>query len=135
MWYVVCVCMCSVAQGDCERREYMCSVCIYMSVCVVDMCTCVRHVQCVCTPQLWEAPPASPKSSPAGRGLAYLRHKRRELSPPSVPRCQEERDQLQTELEQKQQEAERRNAMYEEELGGQRDLVRAMKRRVLELIQ
>uniref|UniRef100_M3YYJ6 RUN and FYVE domain-containing protein 4 n=3 Tax=Mustela putorius furo TaxID=9669 RepID=M3YYJ6_MUSPF len=50
-------------------------------------------------------------------------------------RCQEERDQLQTELEQKQQEAERRNAMYEEELGGQQDLVRAMKRRVLELIQ
>uniref|UniRef100_A0A2I3G0E1 RUN and FYVE domain-containing protein 4 n=1 Tax=Nomascus leucogenys TaxID=61853 RepID=A0A2I3G0E1_NOMLE len=35
----------------------------------------------------------------------------------------------------KQQEAERRDAMYQEELGGQRDLVQAMKRRVLELIQ
>lgn len=39
------------------------------------------------------------------------------------------------ELEQKQQEAERRDAMYEEELGRQRDLTHAMKRRVLELIQ
>lgn len=54
---------------------------------------------------------------------------------PSVPRCQEERAQLQAELEQKQQETERRDAMYEKELGGQRDLVHAMKRRVLELIQ
>ncbi|KAL2775065.1 RUN and FYVE domain-containing protein 4 [Daubentonia madagascariensis] len=50
-------------------------------------------------------------------------------------RCQEERAQLQAQLEQKQQEAERRDAMYQEELGGQRDLVQAMKRRVLELIQ
>ncbi|XP_060157434.1 RUN and FYVE domain-containing protein 4 [Globicephala melas] len=50
-------------------------------------------------------------------------------------RCQEERARLQAELEHKQQEAERKGAMYEEELGGQRDLVRAMKRRVLELIQ
>ncbi|XP_057601123.1 RUN and FYVE domain-containing protein 4 isoform X3 [Hippopotamus amphibius kiboko] len=50
-------------------------------------------------------------------------------------RCQAERARLQAELEQKQQEAERRDAMYEEELGGQQDLVRAMKRRVLELIQ
>ncbi|XP_074169197.1 RUN and FYVE domain-containing protein 4 [Rhinolophus sinicus] len=50
-------------------------------------------------------------------------------------RCQEERAQLQAELEQKQQETERRDAMYEKELGGQRDLVHAMKRRVLELIQ
>ncbi|ELW49181.1 C-X-C chemokine receptor type 2 [Tupaia chinensis] len=52
-----------------------------------------------------------------------------------LSRCQEERARLQAELEQKQQEADRRAAMYEEELGGQRDLVRAMKRRVLELIQ
>ena len=50
-------------------------------------------------------------------------------------RCQEERARLQAELEQEQQEAERRGAMYEEELRGQRDLVHAMKRRVLELIQ
>ncbi|XP_032967824.1 RUN and FYVE domain-containing protein 4 isoform X2 [Rhinolophus ferrumequinum] len=50
-------------------------------------------------------------------------------------RCQEERAQLQAELEQKQQDTERRDAMYEKELGGQRDLVHAMKRRVLELIQ
>ncbi|XP_057601124.1 RUN and FYVE domain-containing protein 4 isoform X4 [Hippopotamus amphibius kiboko] len=53
----------------------------------------------------------------------------------SSPKCQAERARLQAELEQKQQEAERRDAMYEEELGGQQDLVRAMKRRVLELIQ
>ncbi|XP_068400578.1 RUN and FYVE domain-containing protein 4 isoform X1 [Eschrichtius robustus] len=52
-----------------------------------------------------------------------------------LSRCQEERARLQAELEQKQREAERKGAMYEEELGGQRDLVRAMKRRVLELIQ
>ncbi|XP_034863050.1 RUN and FYVE domain-containing protein 4 [Mirounga leonina] len=52
-----------------------------------------------------------------------------------LSRCQEERARLQTELEQKLQEAERRDTMYEEELGGQRDLVRAMKMRVLELIQ
>lgn len=50
-------------------------------------------------------------------------------------RCQEERAQLQAELEQKQREAERRSAMYEEELRGQRDLIQAMKRRVLELIR
>ncbi|XP_008593067.1 PREDICTED: RUN and FYVE domain-containing protein 4-like, partial [Galeopterus variegatus] len=49
--------------------------------------------------------------------------------------CQEERARLQAELEQKQQEAERRDAMYGEELGGQQALVQAMKRRVLELIQ
>lgn len=52
-----------------------------------------------------------------------------------VPRCQAERAHLQVILEQKQREAERRNAMYEKELEGQRDLVQAMKRRVLELIQ
>ncbi|XP_023397396.1 RUN and FYVE domain-containing protein 4 [Loxodonta africana] len=52
-----------------------------------------------------------------------------------LSRCQEERAQLQAELEQKQQEAERRDAMYQKELGGQRDLVKAMKKRVLELIQ
>ncbi|XP_023366137.1 RUN and FYVE domain-containing protein 4 [Otolemur garnettii] len=50
-------------------------------------------------------------------------------------RCQEERALLQTQLEQKQQEAERRDAMYQEELGGQRDLIQLMKKRVLELIQ
>ena len=55
--------------------------------------------------------------------------------PSSVPRCQEERARLQAELEQKQREAERKDAAYEKELGGQRDLVRAMKSRVLELIQ
>lgn len=58
-----------------------------------------------------------------------------ELSLPCVPRCQEERAGLQAALEQRQQEAERRGTAYEEELAGQRDLVRAMKRRVLELIQ
>ncbi|XP_025785685.1 RUN and FYVE domain-containing protein 4 [Puma concolor] len=52
-----------------------------------------------------------------------------------LSRCQEERARLQTELEQNQQEAERRDTMYEKELGGQRDLVHAMKMRVLELIQ
>ncbi|XP_005395725.1 PREDICTED: RUN and FYVE domain-containing protein 4 isoform X2 [Chinchilla lanigera] len=50
-------------------------------------------------------------------------------------RCEEERAQLQAELRQKQQEAERRDATYEEELRGQRDLIQAMKRRMLELIQ
>ncbi|XP_019061213.2 RUN and FYVE domain-containing protein 4 isoform X3 [Fukomys damarensis] len=50
-------------------------------------------------------------------------------------RCEEERAQLQAELGQKQQEAKRRDAMYKEELGGQRDLIQAMKRRMLELIQ
>ncbi|XP_021099914.1 RUN and FYVE domain-containing protein 4 isoform X2 [Heterocephalus glaber] len=50
-------------------------------------------------------------------------------------RCEEERDQLRAELGQKQQEARRRKAMYEEELGEQRDLIQAMKRRMLELIQ
>ncbi|EHB02460.1 RUN and FYVE domain-containing protein 4 [Heterocephalus glaber] len=49
-------------------------------------------------------------------------------------RCEEERDQLRAELGQKQQEARRRKAMYEEELGEQRDLIQAMKRRMLELI-
>ncbi|CAI9165111.1 unnamed protein product [Rangifer tarandus platyrhynchus] len=52
-----------------------------------------------------------------------------------LSRCQEERARLQAELEQKQREAERKDAVYEKELGGQRDLVRAMKSRVLELIQ
>ncbi|KAM5228722.1 RUN and FYVE domain-containing protein 4 [Ctenodactylus gundi] len=50
-------------------------------------------------------------------------------------RCEEERARLQTELEQKQREAERRDAMYEEELGRQQDLIRAVKRKLLELIQ
>ncbi|XP_037066181.1 RUN and FYVE domain-containing protein 4 isoform X4 [Peromyscus leucopus] len=49
-------------------------------------------------------------------------------------RCQAERAHLQVMLEQTQQEAERRDAMREKELEGQRDLVQAMKRRVLELI-
>lgn len=51
-----------------------------------------------------------------------------------LSRCQKERALLQAKLEQKQQEAERRDAMYQTELEGQRDLVQAMKRRVLELI-
>lgn len=51
-----------------------------------------------------------------------------------LSRCQKERALLQVKLEQKQQEAERRDAMYQTELEGQRDLVQAMKRRVLELI-
>lgn len=50
-------------------------------------------------------------------------------------RSQEERHRLQAELEQREQEAGRRAALYEDELGGQRDLVQAMKKRVLELIQ
>ncbi|KAG8520872.1 RUN and FYVE domain-containing protein 4 [Galemys pyrenaicus] len=52
-----------------------------------------------------------------------------------LSRCQEERAQLQVELEQKRQEAERRGAGYAEELGGQQDLIHALKRRVLELTQ
>ncbi|KAM7339592.1 hypothetical protein ACRRTK_000207 [Alexandromys fortis] len=52
-----------------------------------------------------------------------------------LSRCEAERARLQMMLEQKQQEAERKDAMFEKELEGQRDLVRAMKRRVLELIQ
>ncbi|XP_052048603.1 RUN and FYVE domain-containing protein 4 [Apodemus sylvaticus] len=51
-----------------------------------------------------------------------------------LSRCQEERALLQEMLEQKQQEASRRDAMYQKELEGQRDLVQAMKRRVFELI-
>jgi hypothetical protein len=47
-----------------------------------------------------------------------------------VPRCLGERAQLQAELEQKQQEAEKRDAMYEEELREQQDLAQAMKTRV-----
>ncbi|XP_073927782.1 RUN and FYVE domain-containing protein 4 isoform X1 [Castor canadensis] len=50
-------------------------------------------------------------------------------------RCLGERAQLQAELEQKQQEAEKRDAMYEEELREQQDLAQAMKTRVLELIR
>lgn len=50
-------------------------------------------------------------------------------------RCEEERAQLQAELRQKQEEAKKKEAMYEEELGGQRDLIQAMKRKMLELIQ
>ncbi|XP_012301806.2 RUN and FYVE domain-containing protein 4 isoform X2 [Aotus nancymaae] len=52
-----------------------------------------------------------------------------------LSRCQKERAELQAQLKQKQEEAERRDAMYQEELGGHRDLVQAMKRRLLELIQ
>ncbi|XP_051046406.1 C-X-C chemokine receptor type 2 isoform X1 [Phodopus roborovskii] len=52
-----------------------------------------------------------------------------------LSRCQAERSQLQVILEQERQEAERRDAMYEKELEGQKDLVRAMKMRVLELIR
>ncbi|KAM4836350.1 RUN and FYVE domain-containing protein 4 [Thomomys bottae] len=52
-----------------------------------------------------------------------------------LSRYQGENTRLQTELEQKQWEAEKRDAMYEEELRGQRDLVQTMKKRVLELIQ
>ncbi|XP_021519997.1 RUN and FYVE domain-containing protein 4-like isoform X2 [Meriones unguiculatus] len=51
-----------------------------------------------------------------------------------LSRCQTERAQLQAMLEHRQQETERRNAMYEKELEVQRDLIQAMKRRVLELI-
>ncbi|KAI6053828.1 RUFY4 [Marmota monax] len=50
-----------------------------------------------------------------------------------LSRCQEERARLQADLEQQHQEAERRDALYKKELGGQRDLVQAMKMRVLEL--
>ncbi|KAM6178398.1 RUN and FYVE domain-containing protein 4 [Rhynchocyon petersi] len=49
--------------------------------------------------------------------------------------CHEERAQLQAELERRHQEAERKDAIHQEELQGQRDLVQAMKRRMLELIQ
>nr|XP_045003576.1 RUN and FYVE domain-containing protein 4 [Jaculus jaculus]XP_045003577.1 RUN and FYVE domain-containing protein 4 [Jaculus jaculus]XP_045003578.1 RUN and FYVE domain-containing protein 4 [Jaculus jaculus] len=59
-----------------------------------------------------------------------LRALREQLS-----RCQRQKARLQAELEQERQEAERRDATYEGELAGQRDLVQAMKRRVLELIR
>ncbi|XP_049624895.1 RUN and FYVE domain-containing protein 4 [Suncus etruscus] len=52
-----------------------------------------------------------------------------------LQRCQEEKAQLQAQLQREHQEAERRDAVFEEELGRQQDLVRTMKRRVLELIQ
>lgn len=52
-----------------------------------------------------------------------------------LQRCQEEKAQLQVQLQKEHQEAERRDAVFEEELGRQQDLVRTMKRRVLELIQ
>ncbi|XP_045414853.1 RUN and FYVE domain-containing protein 4 [Lemur catta] len=74
--------------------------------------------------ELWKAKELAQRQEQLLRGLQEQLH-----------RCQEERAQLQAQLEQKQQEAERRDAMYQEELGGQRDLVQAMKRRVLELIQ
>ncbi|XP_058520984.1 RUN and FYVE domain-containing protein 4 isoform X2 [Ochotona princeps] len=50
-------------------------------------------------------------------------------------RCWEEGSRLREEQEQEQQEAERRTAWFEEELREQQDLVQALKRRVLELIQ
>ncbi|XP_029395208.1 RUN and FYVE domain-containing protein 4 isoform X3 [Mus pahari] len=89
---------------------------------------------------------SSPQISDPGYGLqlaeeqaqcqAQLRAQEAELQAlqEQLSRCQEERALLQTKLEQKQQEAERRDAMYQKELEGQRDLVQAMKRRVLELI-
>uniref|UniRef100_A0A8D2BBR0 RUN and FYVE domain-containing protein 4 n=1 Tax=Sciurus vulgaris TaxID=55149 RepID=A0A8D2BBR0_SCIVU len=52
-----------------------------------------------------------------------------------LSRCQEEKAWLQAEMEQKQQEAERRDAMYGQQLGEQRVLIQAMKMRVLELTQ
>ncbi|XP_054578827.1 RUN and FYVE domain-containing protein 4 [Eptesicus fuscus] len=73
----------------------------------------------------------------AGHQEQLLKEQERELKAmqEQLSRCQEERASLQAALEQRQQEAERRNAMYEEELAGQRDLIHDMKRRVLELIQ
>ncbi|XP_020858433.1 RUN and FYVE domain-containing protein 4 [Phascolarctos cinereus] len=50
-------------------------------------------------------------------------------------RCQEQQAQLRTELEQRQQEAEKREDRYQQELKEQHELVRAMKRRMVELIQ
>ncbi|XP_037704498.1 RUN and FYVE domain-containing protein 4 isoform X2 [Choloepus didactylus] len=66
-----------------------------------------------------------------------LKEQQRELKAlqEQLNRYQEEKACLQAELEQKREEAERKDAMYQEELGGQQDLVRAMKRRVLELTQ
>ncbi|EPQ18416.1 RUN and FYVE domain-containing protein 4 [Myotis brandtii] len=66
-----------------------------------------------------------------------LKEQERELKAlqEQLSRCQEERAGLQAALEQRQQEAERRDTMYEKELAGQQDLIHAMKRRVLELIQ
>ena len=72
---------------------------------------------------------------PLSPAQTHMLHRPPRTQPSSVPRCQEERARLQAELEQKQREAERKDAVYEKELGGQRDLVRAMKSRVLELIQ
>ncbi|XP_054977244.1 RUN and FYVE domain-containing protein 4 [Sorex araneus] len=52
-----------------------------------------------------------------------------------LSRCREEKAQLQAQLGQVRLEAERKAATSKEELGRQQDLVRAMKRRVLELVQ
>uniref|UniRef100_A0A4X2JZI8 C-X-C chemokine receptor type 2 n=1 Tax=Vombatus ursinus TaxID=29139 RepID=A0A4X2JZI8_VOMUR len=50
-------------------------------------------------------------------------------------RCQVQQAQLRTELEQRQQEAEKREYQYQQELKEQHELVRAMKRRMVEMIQ
>ena len=113
-----------------------CGCVVWVSVwCGCVVCGVGECVVCVCTLAAG-APPASRVGlrslSPAQTQM--LRCPLR-TQPSSVPRCQEERARLQAELEQKQREAERKDAVYEEELGGQRDLVRAIKSRVLELIQ
>ncbi|KAM9031487.1 RUN and FYVE domain-containing protein 4 isoform 1-T2 [Sarcophilus harrisii] len=66
--------------------------------------------------------------------LMTLEEKLRELQE-QLFRCQEQQTQLKVELEQRQQEAEKREDQYQQELKEQHELVQAMKRRMVELIQ
>ncbi|XP_051846470.1 RUN and FYVE domain-containing protein 4 [Antechinus flavipes] len=66
--------------------------------------------------------------------LMTLEEKVRELQE-QLFRCQEQQTQLKIELEQRQQEAEKREDQYQQELKEQHELVQAMKRRMVELIQ
>ncbi|XP_074163796.1 RUN and FYVE domain-containing protein 4 isoform X2 [Sminthopsis crassicaudata] len=66
--------------------------------------------------------------------LMTLEEKLRELQE-QLFRCQEQQTQLKTELERRQQDAEKREDQYQQELKEQHELVQAMKRRMVELIQ
>ncbi|XP_056662792.1 RUN and FYVE domain-containing protein 4 isoform X2 [Monodelphis domestica] len=66
--------------------------------------------------------------------LMSLEEKLRELEE-QLFRCQGQQSQLRGELEQRQQEAEKREDQYQQDLSEQHELVRVMKRRLVELIQ
>ncbi|XP_072476949.1 RUN and FYVE domain-containing protein 4 [Notamacropus eugenii] len=66
--------------------------------------------------------------------LMTLEEKMRKLEE-QLFRCQKQQAQLKAELEQRQQEAEKIEVQYQQELKEQHELVRAMKRRMVELIQ